>query len=71
MTHQAQGHDHLACESPNQRSGEAGEAICLDQFVQINTEQLHRDTKMIPEIEMLGHFDDVMPFFFVLGKWFK
>ena len=33
VAHQAQGHDHLACEPPNQRRCEADEAICLDQFV--------------------------------------
>lgn len=33
VAHQAQGHDHLTCESPNQRGSEADEAIGLDQFV--------------------------------------
>jgi len=66
VAHQAQGHDHLACESPNQRGGEADETIGLDQLVQIDTEQLHRDTEMIPEIKVLRHFDDMVLLFLVL-----
>ena len=68
VAHQAQRHDHLACESSNQRGGEADETIGLDQFIQINTEQLHRDTEMIPEIKVLSHFDDMVLLFLVLRK---
>lgn len=66
VAHQTQRHDHLTCESPNQRGGEADEAIGLDQFVQINTEQFHRDTEMIPEVKVLSHLDDMVLLFVVL-----
>lgn len=56
----------MARESPNQRGGEADEAIGFDQFVQVDAEQLHRDTEMIPEVEVLSHLDDMVLLFLVL-----
>lgn len=66
MAHQAQGHDHLACESPDQSCGEADKAIGLDQFVQVDAEQFHRDAEMVPEVKVFCHLDNMVLLIMVL-----
>lgn len=66
MPHQAQGQQHLARKTTNQRRGEASERVCLDQLVEIYAQKLHGDAQMIPEVEMFRHFDDMMSSFGIL-----
>lgn len=60
MTHERKGHQHLACEAANKGSGKAHKAICLDQLIQIDTEEFHSNAKVVSEVEMLSHLDDVV-----------
>lgn len=60
VTHERKRHQHLTCKSPNKGSGKSNETVCLDQFVQIDAKQFHGYAKMISEIKMLSHLDDMM-----------
>jgi len=64
--HELQRREHLDSEAPDQCSGESTEIVCLDQLVQIDTEQFGDDTKMTSEIEMIRHSDHVMFVFWIL-----
>jgi hypothetical protein len=66
MAHQAQGHDHLAGEPPNQGGREAHETIGLDQLVQVDTEQFHGDAQVVSEVKVFCHLDDIVLLFLVL-----
>jgi len=65
MAHQAQGHDHLTGEPPNQGGREAHETIGLDQLVQVDTEQFHGDAQVVSEVKVFCHLDDMMLLFLV------
>lgn len=65
MPHQAQRQDHLTREASYQSSREPNKPVRLDQFVQVDTEQLHRNAEMIAEVEVFGHFNDMMLLFMV------
>ena len=60
MTHERKRHQHLACEAANKGSGKAHETICLDQLIQINTEEFHGNAKVVSEVEMFSHLDDMV-----------
>ena len=47
-------------ESANEDSGETRKAIGLDQLIQVNTKKFHCDAKMIPEVKVLVHLDDMV-----------
>jgi hypothetical protein len=66
MTHERKGHQHLTCEPSNEGSRKPNETVCLDQFVQIDTEQLHGYAKVISEVEVLSHLNDMVPLIRVL-----
>ena len=36
------------------------EVVRLDQFVEVDAQELHRYAKMATEVEVLGHLDDMM-----------
>ena len=68
MPHQGQRSEHLACEPSNERRRETCETIRLDQLVQVDTQELHRNAQMATEVEMLGHLDDVVLLVRILPK---
>lgn len=68
MSHQGQGLQHLTGEASNQSGGEAYEAIGLDQFVQVDAQELHGDAQVTAEIKMLSHFDNMVLLFSVLNN---
>jgi hypothetical protein len=71
MTHQRQGRQHLGGKSPNENSRKASKAISFYQLVQIDAEKLHRNAKMVSEIEMLGHLDNMVLLFRILGQNYR
>jgi hypothetical protein len=60
MAHQHKSAEHLGRETADQGCGEANETICLDQFVQIDAEKLHRNAEMVAEVKVLRHLDDMV-----------
>jgi hypothetical protein len=66
MTHERKGHQHLTRKPSNEGSRKSNETVCLDQFVQIDTEQFHGYAKMISEVKVLSHLNDMMPLIRVL-----
>ena len=66
-SHELQGREHLDGESPDQRCRETTEVVCLDQLVQIDTEQFGDDAQMTSEIEMIRHSNHVMFIFWILS----
>ena len=44
MTHERERLQHLACEPADKTGCEAMEVVRLDQLIQVDAEQLHRDT---------------------------
>lgn len=67
MAHQVERGEHLTCEAANQCSREAHKIVGLDELVKVDTEELHRNTQMVAEIEVLRHLDDIMFLFRILG----
>lgn len=66
MAHQRQRQKHLTCEPPYERSGKSYETVRLDELVEVDAQELHRDAEVASEIEILGHFDDMMLLLLVL-----
>ena len=66
MTHERKRHQHLTCKPSNKGSRKSNETVGLDQFVQINTEQFHGYAKMISEVKVLSHFNDLVPLIRIL-----
>ena len=60
VTHQREGLQHLACEPSNETGREAMEVVRLDQLIEVDAQELHRNAQMATEVEMLGHLDDVV-----------
>jgi hypothetical protein len=58
--HELQRSEHLNSKSSNQRCRESTKVVGLDQFVQVDTEQLGDDTQMTSEIKMIRHSNHVM-----------
>ena len=66
MPHQGQRSEHLAREPTNERRRETRKTIRLDQLVQVDTQELHRNAQMISEVKMFSHLDNVVLFIRVL-----
>jgi hypothetical protein len=64
LTHEGQGHQHLARKPTYQRGCESHKAICLYQLVEVDTEEFHSDAQVVSEIKMFRHLDNVM---FLIG----
>ena len=60
VAHESQRLQHLAREAADQTSRETMEVVGLDEFVEVDTQQLHRDTQVPTEVEVFCHFDNVM-----------
>ena len=60
MPHQTQRHDHLARKTAYQSGGEADESVGLDQLVQVDAQQFHRDAQVIAEVKVFRHLDDMV-----------
>ena len=60
VTHECQGLQHLTCETTNQASRKSMEVVGLDQFIEVDAEQFHRDAQVTTEVEVLSHLDDMM-----------
>lgn len=67
MTHQGQGSQHLTSEPPDESRRESDEAVCLDELVEIDAQQLHGDAQVTAEIEVLSHLDHMVLLFRILG----
>ena len=46
---------------------EAMEVVRLDQLVEVDAQQLHRDAQMATEVEVLSHLDHMMLFLLILS----
>jgi hypothetical protein len=68
VAHESQRSEHLGRKSTNEGSSKANKAISLNQLVQVDTKQLHSNTQMVSEVEMLSHLDDMMFFIRVLSE---
>ena len=55
-------------ESSDEVGGETNKSVSLDELIQIDTKKLHCDAEMIPEVEVLGHFDNVVLLVCILHK---
>ena len=53
--HQLQRRQHLRSKSPDQNSRESGKLIRLDQFKEVDAQQLGHDAKVTSEIEAIRH----------------
>jgi hypothetical protein len=62
--HQLHTRQHLRRKSPDDRRREPSELICLDELVQIDTEEFGDNAEVRAEVEVVGHPNHVM---FVLG----
>lgn len=51
-------------ETTYERRCETDKAVCLDEFVEVDTKKLHSDAKVAPKVEVFRHFDDIV---FVIG----
>lgn len=60
MTHQHKRTQHLDGEATNEDGRKTSELISLDEFIEVHAEKLHRNTKMVAEVKVLGHLDDVV-----------
>jgi hypothetical protein len=60
MAHENERHEHLCSEPSNERSGKSDESVCLDELVKIDAHQFHCNTKVISEIEMVIHFNNMV-----------
>lgn len=63
MTHQGQGSQHLTSESPDESCREPDEAVCLDELVKVDAQQLHGDAQVTAEIKVLSHLDHMVLLF--------
>ena len=66
VPHEGQRQQHLAREAADEGGRETHEAVRLDQLVEIDAQQLHGDTKVVAEIEMFSHLDNMVLFVRVL-----
>ena len=66
VPHEGQRQQHLAREAADESGREAHEAVRLDQLVEIDAQQLHGDTKVVAEIEMFSHLDNMVLFVMIL-----
>lgn len=71
MTHKRQGHEHLTGKTAYESRRKTNETIGLDKFVEIDAQKLSRNAKMISEIEMLNHLENMVFAIRVLEKTFK
>ena len=68
VTHECQRLQHLTCEATNQAGCESVEVVRLDQLVEVDAEEFHRDTQVPTEVEMFCHLDDMMLLVRVLAQ---
>jgi hypothetical protein len=68
MTHQCQRGQHLSREPPDKNGRKASKAISFYQFVQIDAEKLHHNAKMLSEVEMFYHLDNMVLLFRILER---
>lgn len=68
VTHQREGHEHLARKAPDQSSRKANKTVSFDELVKINAEEFHRDAYVVPEGKMFSHLDDMVFLFRILKK---
>lgn len=69
MTHENKRQEHLGSEPPNERSGESNKSVRLYELIQVDAHQLHCNTEVIPEVEMVVHLDNVMFLVGILKSW--
>lgn len=60
VAHECQRLQHLTREAADKTGCEAMEVVRLDQFVQIDAQQLHRNTQVATEVEVLSHLDNMV-----------
>lgn len=60
LPHQDKRAEELGCESTDEGGGEPCEAVGLDELVEIDTEKLGSDAKMVSEVEVFSHLDDIV-----------
>ena len=60
VTHEREGLQHLARETTNKTCREPMEVVRLDQLVEVDAQQLHRDAQMATEVEVFSHLDDMV-----------
>ena len=60
VAHERQRLQHLARETTNETGREAMEVVRLDQFVEVDAQELHRNAEMSAEVEVLRHLDDMV-----------
>ena len=60
VAHESQRLQHLAREAADQASRETVEVVGLDELVVIDAEEFHSDAQVSTEVEMFGHFNDMM-----------
>ena len=60
MTHEGERLQHLACEPADKTGCEAMEVVRLDELVEVDAQELHRNAEMSAEVEVLRHLDDMV-----------
>ena len=68
LAHQHEGREHLACKPSDKRRCESGKPIGLDEFVQVDAQELGDDAKMVAERKVLIHLQDVVLLLGILNK---
>ena len=66
MTHKRERLQHLTREATNETGREPMEVVRLDQLVEVDAQELHRNAQVSTEVEMFGHFNDMVFLFRVL-----
>lgn len=60
VTHESQRLEHLVREPPNEPSREPDKAVGLDELVEVDAQELHRDAEMASEVEVFRHLNDMV-----------
>lgn len=68
VAHESQRLKHLTREPANECSGESDEVVCLNQLVEVDTQEFHGNAQVAAEIEVLRHFNDMMLFVRILDR---
>ena len=51
---------HLTRETANEPGRETMEVVRLDELVEVDAQELHRNAEMSAEVEVLRHLDDMV-----------
>lgn len=66
VAHEREGLKHLTREATNETCREPVEIVRLDELIEVDAQQFHRNAKMTTEVEVFSHLDDMVLLFRIL-----